>query len=117
MPYRTFRDVDGTEWTAWDIFPVLAERRNEERRSLVAAGEIPDRRGRDRRIRRGRQATVPSALSNGWLCFECKNERRRLSPIPADWSRCPDGTLSKYCSEARPVPAKPVASTGPQLGL
>jgi hypothetical protein len=41
---------------------------------------------------------------DGWLCFDCGMERRRLAPIPADWENLPDGELSQMWARARRAP-------------
>lgn len=104
MPYRVFRDDDGAEWTAWDVVPAnMAERRASDRRIRVISVS-PDRRMSERRVRSAQRFAVSSILSGGWLCFECDIERRRLTPIPADWARAPEAQLVDYCRRAAPVP-------------
>jgi hypothetical protein len=61
-----------------------------------------DRRDGERRLTVGDIARI-SRLSEGWLCFERGSDRRRLSPIPGDWNRCPDAVLEDYCRRALPV--------------
>jgi hypothetical protein len=103
MGYRSFRDSSGVEWDAWDVVPQLAERRVEERRTAHEAISFSDRRRSERRIVNGRRATMARGLSGGWLCFEGRSEKRRLSPIPRDWTRCGDDQLEDYCRRAQPV--------------
>ena len=103
MGYRNFRDSTGADWHAWDVVPQLAERRVADRRHLRQAISFRDRRRAERRILGGRRSVVSSGLADGWLCFEGPSEKRRLSPIPSDWSRCPEEQLKEYCRMARPV--------------
>jgi len=35
-----------------------------------------------------------------WLCFQGDLEKRRLVPIPDDWSHCPTERLELYCEQA-----------------
>jgi hypothetical protein len=113
MSLRTFVDSAGQEWQAFDVVPRDDERRHYDRR---ASGELTgedqdDRREGDRRITVGRASRIGGPQS-GWLCFESGDERRRLSPIPNDWRRCPENQLEAYCRAARPV--RPLTFTPPQ---
>ena len=113
MGYRVFRDSQGTEWQAWDVVPQLTERREIERRVRVAEIEHADRRrAADRRVMKGRRPTLTAGLDGGWLCFEHGGEKRRLTPIPADWTRCTAEDLERYCRSATRAPR---ASTAAEL--
>ena len=104
MGYRIFRDSAGTEWQTWDVVPRLAERRTGERRVAVAiVPRVERRRTPERRVRMGRRPMLSSGLDGGWLCFEARVEKRRLTPIPADWERCPTARLEEYCRSAKPA--------------
>ena len=104
MGYRTFKDSRGTEWQTWDVIPRLGDRRVRERREIVAEPPHTDRRARsDRRILTGHRSVLTSGLDGGWLCFEAHSEKRRLSPIPADWLSCGIACLERYCGEAKPA--------------
>lgn len=104
MAYRIFRDSRGTEWQTWDVVPRLVERRVNERRLRSSAGLHNDRRGMlDRRIISGQRSVLASDMGRGWLCFAGEEQKRRLSPIPADWERCPTAKLEQYCAEAIPA--------------
>lgn len=74
-----FRDSSGIRWTVWEIaYPAFSER-------LLSLFPHPERR-------------------SGWLLFESQSEeRRRLSPVPAEWRGFSDGQLAELC--ARAVPA------------
>ena len=104
MGYRVFTDSRGIEWQTWDVVPQLADRRAVERRRAAAVTAIAmERRTRDRRIVAGRRPVLSAGLDGGWLCFEATAEKRRLTPIPADWLRCDDECLERYCRQARPA--------------
>ena len=104
MGYRIFRDSAGTEWQTWDVVPRLAERRVAQRRVAVSVvPRVERRRLRERRVRVGRRPMLSAGLDCGWLCFEAPVEKRRLTPIPADWERCPTAQLEEYCRAARPA--------------
>lgn len=107
MPYRTFVDSTGTEWQTWDIVPRLSERRSGEhdRRVETIPIEFADRRGRPRRITISRKALLRGTYSQGWLCFDSARQKRRLTPIPDDWTTCSDELLEVYMRHAEPVTA------------
>jgi hypothetical protein len=104
MGYRSFRDSTGADWEAWDVVPQLAERRLEQRRRARQPISFRDRRRRERRMVMSRRAVMAAGFNDGWLCFVGASGKRRLSPIPGDWIRCPDSRLEEYCRMARPVP-------------
>jgi hypothetical protein len=111
MGYRIFRDSQGTEWQAWDVVPQLTERREIERRVQSAPVEHADRRREpDRRIIKGRRPGLTAGLDGGWLCFENAREKRRLTPIPADWIRCPAEALERYLQAAKRAPRPSTAA-------
>jgi hypothetical protein len=105
MSLRAFLDSGGNEWHVFDVVPRTGERRNQERRVSASAEQQlgADRRDGNRRLGVGGVARALAINSEGWLCFERGSDRRRLSPIPTDWNRCPDETLEAYCRRARPV--------------
>lgn len=106
MAYRNFRDANGLGWQAWDVIPRMVERRMVDRRRAQQPIGFPDRRrsGRERRIDHRRRGVLSQGLEYGWLAFESEQEdRRRLAPIPADWTRCTDEQLAEYCEQARQV--------------
>lgn len=99
MPYRTFIDSAGTDWQVWDIVPRLKERRDApvaDRRAEILPIAFADRRREERRVRQISRPTLRGAYSMGWLCFESDSEKRRLSPIPDDWTTCDDARLEAY---------------------
>jgi hypothetical protein len=87
---REFTDPTGIRWRVWDINPVLHARSK----------------------RMGKRSSFTN-VPVGWLCFECDEERRRLTPIPDDWSDCDATVLAALCRRADPVPrAQPDLDTG-----
>jgi hypothetical protein len=111
MSYRSFRDSAGVEWEAWDVIPQLAERRVAERRGNRQPIAFRDRRRGERRIIGVPRTVLAGGLAGGWLCFVGAEEKRRLIPIPDDWTRCPQSQLEAYCQMARPV-RRPAALSG-----
>ncbi len=103
MGYRVFRDSQGTEWQTWDVVPQLAERRLGERRRSMNASVPTERRRAERRILSGRRPVLSRGLDGGWLCFEARLEKRRLTPIPSDWLHCDEECLEGYLRQAKPA--------------
>jgi hypothetical protein len=106
MPYRTFVDSTGTEWQVWDVVPRLSERRSEEetdRRLAMTPIRFADRREESRRLTQTRRAVLRGSYAHGWLCFDSDKEKRRLTPIPYDWTTCSEELLEVYERHAEPV--------------
>jgi hypothetical protein len=106
MPYRTFVDSLGADWQVWDIVPHLSERRHPgliDRRVEIRPIPFADRRAEDRRLTETRRAFLRGSYAQGWLCFDSDKEKRRLSPIPSDWTTCSDEDLELYVQQAEPV--------------
>lgn len=108
MPYRTFEDSAGTEWQVWDIVPRLSERRGGsavDRRVEIRPISFADRRREQRRVPQApvARARLRGTYAQGWLCFESDVEKRRLSPIPDDWTVCDDDRLEEYSRDAEHV--------------
>ena len=108
MPYRTFTDSVGTEWQVWDIVPRLSERRMAtpvDRRVEIKPITFADRRREQRRVPQApvARARLRGTYAQGWLCFESGIEKRRLSPIPEDWTTCEDERLEEYTGQAERV--------------
>ncbi len=86
MPYRTFADEQGRSWEIWDVRPERIERRGPERRKKPSAPWAGlERRVSDRRQKREVRMRLTHPLSEGWLVFKSDEQKRRLSPIPANW--------------------------------
>ena len=54
----------------------------------------------DRRKVRESRVVVPDRLQKGWLAFQSGRERRRLAPIPADWSEMTTRELVELLEQA-----------------
>lgn len=112
MPYRTFQDSAGTEWQVWDIVPRLSERRlasSIDRRVAIRAIPFADRRREQRRVPQApvARARLRGTYAQGWLCFESDIEKRRLSPIPEDWTTCGEDRLEEYARHGERVATNP----------
>jgi hypothetical protein len=86
MPVRTFRSPDGDLWSVWEVIP----------------GRVSD-------FRSSHGSHLPPDLADGWLCFVAGEEKRRLAPLPPDWSERADTQLWLWCRAAAPVAARPSA--------
>jgi|SRR6266550_3413584 len=81
MASREFTDERGQQWTVWDVYPTLAERRHRN------AGPPPGTRERRRYVEQ--RLALRENMAHGWLAFEARDgERRRLAPIPETRSDC-----------------------------
>jgi hypothetical protein len=60
---REYRDKTGKTWRVWDVYPSA--------RAGASTSSVPHH-----------------TFVDGWLCFECGSEKRRLAPIPFDWELC-----------------------------
>jgi hypothetical protein len=85
MAVRTFESPDGAAWSVWEVIP-----------------------GRVSEFRSSFGSHLPSDLADGWLCFDCGTEKRRLAPLPANWHERPDEDLRFWCRAAVPVRARGV---------
>lgn len=104
MAYRTFFDTRNTYWQVWDVRPERMERRSTERRRGGSWDWVgPERRTGDRRRLDQRRIVLDNGLGSGWLVFESKSEKRRLSPIPKDWETGSESELRFFCEKAKAV--------------
>ena len=94
---REFTGDDGREWTAWDTYPSSADPNHPSAlarvlgRQDVVVGSNPG-------------ALVRPTHAAGWLTFTCGRERRRLFPIPTDWTSADVPTLQGYLRRAVDMP-------------
>lgn len=84
MSMRVFRDPDGREWQVWDVVP-----------------------GREVESGSHRHHYLPPEMAEGWLCFEAADQKRRLTPFPADWEQKDDDFMDLLCRSAEPVVRRP----------
>ena len=97
MAHRTFRDSLGRTWEVWDVRPGKPERRDLSKPAIP-----PDLIG-DRRTQAEYRVALGQELADGWLAFQTAGEKRRLTPIPADWERLPADELRALWGEAAEV--------------
>ena len=77
---REFTDKSGVSWKVWDVYPGPARK---PAKPMMDFSVFPSR-----------------DLTEGWLCFQCDNEKRRLAPIPANWEMLPGDELEELCVRA-----------------
>lgn len=73
---------EGTDWHVWEVRP------NPSGRTVFTLA-------------------TTTGLEDGSLCFESATQKRRLAPIPADWTERPDARLAKFLGSAPVVPPRP----------
>lgn len=83
MAVRTFESPDGIAWTAWEVIP----------------GQVSE-------FRSTYGSHLPRQMAEGWLCFDCGSEKRRLYPLPSDWADRTEAELWFLCRAAEPVRAR-----------
>jgi hypothetical protein len=83
MAVRTFESPDGITWTAWEVIP-------------AQVSEFRSTHG----------SHLPAQMAEGWLCFDCGSEKRRLAPLPSDWAGRTAADLWFLCRAADPVRAR-----------
>ena len=81
---RGFTDSSGREWQVWDVFPTRGS-------------------STDPTAALSRSSLKGTAYAEGWLCFECEDEKRRLAPIPNAWAQYDLSMLEELCAKAKPV--------------
>jgi hypothetical protein len=89
MAVRDVVDEDGTKWKIWSV----------TQSSIHPKTAAEDYLG---------------DFSEGWLCFECDNQRRRLARFPQDWDRLSDKDLMRLLKTAQVV--APRRNTPPKPG-
>jgi hypothetical protein len=107
-PHRTFLDDLARLWNAWEVIPSWGERRTAERRARAeeTGTRVVDRRSRERRHVRGLRIALPPRLAQGWIAFECVDERRRVAPIPPGWELLPEHGLRELWRGAEQLPPR-----------
>jgi hypothetical protein len=89
---RHITDSQGRRWDVWEVDPRDLNRFAYDRRGS----------GRDERVDTLAAAVHPE-LSEGWICFQSGEERRRFAPIPPGWIGLPDSVLRVMLDVATPV--------------
>lgn len=94
MTHRKIKDGMGTAWDVWEVYPSAVEQR--------MSGEFPAVQDDDGRPQERREVRirVPAALEAGWLAFQSGAQRRRLAPIPPNWSGLSDEELIRLLARA-----------------
>jgi len=95
MAHRKFTDSLGRSWDVWTVVPSRPQRRR-------AGASAPPPIG-ERRKQNDYRAVLDERWAGGWLTFETKGEKRRLSPFPEGWATMPDEELEQLCRHAIPV--------------
>ena len=100
MPHREFLDSMRVHWDVWEVIPEAAERRGGDDRRHAVRETVDRRHDHQPRYR------VGALMVDGWLCFECETEKRRLAPIPDSWVGLADVELERLCGSAVRAPRK-----------
>lgn len=79
---RGFTDSTGVEWRVWAVFPGRASEPSSSVDALT------------------RSSLKETPYANGWLCFESKDAKRRLAPIPKGWEFSTEKLLAGLCEQA-----------------
>jgi hypothetical protein len=91
VAHRRFSDGHGRAWEVWEVHPTMTERRSARQTTPLLF---------ERRRHGASRPSLPGGLASGWLAFESKSERRRLSPIPEDWANGSDAQLADLLERA-----------------
>lgn len=94
MTHRKIKDGDGQSWDVWEVYPSVVEQRMSGEHPAALPGETATKDRREVRL------LVPSALQQGWLAFQSGEERRRLAPIPHNWTALADAALVELLGRA-----------------
>jgi hypothetical protein len=97
MAHREFLDSGGRRWDVWSVHPEYAERR-------TIGGGVREHPVMERRTRSEIRAQLAGTYSHGWLVFETRGEKRRLTPYPENWSAFSDEELCELLATATLVP-------------
>ena len=101
MTHRKIRDEDGRWWDVWEVYPSAVERRMSGEYPSVTGHGDPAIDGRtDGGRRREVRLRVPEELQQGWLAFQAGSYRRRLVPVPENWSTLDDEALAGLLERA-----------------
>ena len=76
---RTFTDMNGTEWTVFEV-----------RRQIPGAEAA-------------KWSYLPEGYGEGWLCFESRFSKRRLMEFPERWREFSNAELESLLQTATPV--------------
>lgn len=85
MAQRRFKDRFGRDWEVWEIVPAPIDRRHRSTPVEAPGQDTPPIHGEQRGDSEHRRA--------GWLVFQAKHGKRRLSPVPDGWASLEDSDL------------------------
>ena len=94
MAHREYRDSEGVAWQVWEVIPHSSERRKLRERRLAPRDVLDRRKRHEARLR------LSNGESDGWIVFECRDQKRRLRPIPTDWHKASETELESMCARA-----------------
>ena len=77
---KTFRDSSNVNWTVFEV-----------RRQVTSKDD-------------GGGSNLSGGFSDGWLCFECASQKRRLIRYPTKWRELSDSELERLLGQALPAP-------------
>ena len=97
MAHREFSDELGRTWQAWDVIPT-----NDTAGGVVEPQRQRSDVGPERRRSHVAGLSVSPEMRHGWLAFRCRNESRRIAPIPPGWATLPDHELVVLLHSASP---------------
>ncbi len=97
MSHREFLDEDGRSWEVWDVRPSSHE---SPTTTNEGASELADLEPNARQLFR---LNLSTELCDGWLAFRCRDESRRLAPIPQRWVTMDDQDLALLVRAAKPI--------------
>lgn len=98
MSHRDYVDSDGVSWQVWEVIPQSVERRKFRERRIIPRDTY------DRRLRHEVRLRLSDGEADGWLVFESFGVKKRLRPIPKEWSRASPVELESMCARANLAP-------------
>lgn len=106
MALREFEDTDGRRWQVWLTAPAERPAPQYSGAERRGSGDPENAPVLERRGPNGLRRILAPGI-DGWLSFETQGEKRRLAPVPPDWSVCSKQKLIAYWREAAVVPRQP----------
>jgi hypothetical protein len=101
MTHRKIKDGSGRWWDVWEVYPAAVEERMSGEFPAIEGTDLQDKGSRKNRERRREvRLLVPAELQDGWLAFQSGDDRRRLVPVPENWSTVDDETLATLLERA-----------------
>ena len=94
MSHRAYTDSLGRHWDVWSVQPEYAERRR------TTPGAASPGVLYELRVNNGFRVPLGRTWVSGWLVFETKGEKRRLAPVPPNWTQLTDAELDRLREQA-----------------